>query len=118
MRSASVAVVSVAFVLVVVGSAWGSSSDALRVIGVRLGTSRTFTRTQLQPGDTLRCADRGRDLSVTVPVGRWEGQGTAWADPSEREGPALFHLNLSVTPRGYAVECGPGGLYWGHPVTR
>lgn len=107
--SRSIFVVLTIAALTAVGSAWGAPSKSPGVVVVKVGENRTFTRTELRPGATVRCSHLGRTLSVTAPVGNEGGSGAVWP----RAGKRRFHLNVDVKRGGgYTVVCGLGGVHW------
>ena len=94
------------FTLVPAGAAWGAPATFSKGVVVKVGERRSFTRAELRPGATVKCAYRGHSLSLTVPAGRLEGDGAAWPG-APRQG---FYLNVIGKPGGaYAVTCRLGG---------
>ncbi len=78
---------------------------------VKVGTNRTYTRTQLHPGETVLCRYKGRALSVTAPTGSEEGAGAGWPKPGTTDR-SIFTLNVNVTTnRAFDVTCVRGGYH-------
>jgi len=83
---------------------------------VKIGTNKTYTRSQLHPGETVMCRYKGHTLSVTAPTGDEEAVGAGWAKPGTSDR-SIFTLGVTVkTSRAYAVSCTLGG-YHTAPVT-
>jgi hypothetical protein len=102
----------VAAVLALAASA-SASSDRLTI---KVGANKTYTRSQLHPGETVLCRYKGHTLSVTAPTGNVEAVGAGWPKP-ETTDRSIFTLNVSVTSgRAFAVTCALGG-YHTAPVT-
>ena len=111
--------ISTALILALVAAtlALAASASASSVkLTVRVGTNKTYTRSQLHPGETVLCRYKGHTLSVTAPTGNTEGAGAGWPKPGTTNR-SLFTLGVSVkTSRAYAVTCTLGG-YHTAPVT-
>jgi hypothetical protein len=91
--------------LVVAGAAWGAPMKSSSGIVLKIGKTRSFARTELRPGTTVRCTFRGHSLSVVAPTGVQEGNGVVW--PGGQAG--RFFLDVIGKPGGaYAVTCGLG----------
>jgi hypothetical protein len=102
----------VAAVLALAASA-SASSDKLTI---KVGTNKTYSRSQLHPGETVLCRYKRQTLSVTVPTGNVEAVGAGWPKPATTDR-SIFTLNVSVTSgRAFAVTCALGG-YHTAPVT-
>lgn len=93
-----------------------SASASSGKLTVKVGTNKTYTRSQLHPGETVLCRYKGHTLSVTAPTGNTEAVGAGWPKPGTTDR-SLFTLGVSVkTSRAYAVTCTLGG-YHTAPVT-
>jgi hypothetical protein len=78
---------------------------------VKVGTNRTYTRTELHPGATVVCRYQAHTLTVTAPTDGSEGSGAVWPLPGTNDR-GLFHLNVNIAPAtGYVVVCGLGGVH-------
>jgi len=110
-----VAVVSVA-ALAAAGSAWGAPQNSPGAIRIKVGHTRAFTAAELRPGRTVRCANDGHTLSVTVPVSSPATSiGTVWTQAGTRH----FHLYVDARKGGgYQVGCALGGIHWATAGTR
>ena len=92
--------------LVLAGAAWGAPAKLSSGIVVKVGERRSFTRTELRPGATVKCTYRGHSLSLAAPARLQVGGGVAWPG-AQAQG---FYLNVIGKPGGaYAVTCGLGG---------
>ena len=92
--------------LVLGGVAWGAPAKLSSGIVVKLGTTRSFARTELRPGAIVKCSYRGHSLSLAAPAGVQEGNGVVWPD-GQAQG---FYLDVIGKPGGaYAVTCALGG---------
>jgi hypothetical protein len=91
--------------LVVAGAAWGAPAKHSSGIVLQIGKTRSFPRTELRPGTTVKCTFRGHSLSVAAPAAVREGNGVVWpGGQAER-----FYLDVIGKPGGgYAVTCGLG----------
>jgi hypothetical protein len=90
------------------GSVVTASAAAAKRLVVKVGASRSYTRSELQPGATVVCRYLTRHLSVTAPTGTTLGSGAVW--PKRRTADSgLFHLSVTVSARGFQVTCGLGG---------
>jgi len=103
----------VAAVLALAASASASSSDKLTI---KVGTKKTYSRSQLHPGETVLCRYKGHTLAVTAPTGNVQAVGAGWPKPGTTDR-SIFTLNVSATSgRAFAVICALGG-YHTAPVT-
>ena len=106
--------ISTALILALVAAtlALAASASASSVkLTVRVGTNKTYTRSQLHPGETVLCRYNGHTLSVTAPTGNTEAAGAGWPKPGTTDR-SLFTLGVSVkTSRVYAVTCTLGGYH-------
>ena len=110
--STGLALLLVALVLALVASASASSGKLI----VKIGTNKTYTRSQLHPGEKVLCRYKGRTLSVTTPSGNTQGVGAGWPEPGANDR-SIFTLGVVVTKSGaFAVSCVRGG-YHSAPVT-
>jgi hypothetical protein len=76
---------------------------------VKVGQTRTFGAASLRPGETVRCVNNGRVLSVEVPASPAISNGTVWTQP----GTTHFHLHVTAQKDGsFVVDCGLGGFHW------
>jgi hypothetical protein len=92
--------------LAVTGTAWAAPATFSRPLVVKVGEKRSFTRSELRPGATVKCTYRGHSLSLAAPAGREAGNGVAWP---ATQAPGFF-LNVIGKPGGkYSVSCGRGG---------
>jgi hypothetical protein len=98
------------FVLAAAGSAWAAGpSNAARAVVVKVGRSHVLAAGTLRPGETVRCVDHGRVLSVEAPASPAVSNGTVWT----QAGATRFHLHVTAKKGGgYVVDCGPGGFHW------
>ena len=98
-------------VLALAGAASAASTNPAAKLVVRVGTSRSYTRTELRPGSTVVCRYQHHTLSVQAPSGKADGAGAGWPKPGTTDR-SLFTLNVNVTPgKGYAVTCRLGGYH-------
>jgi hypothetical protein len=90
-----------------------SAADAASPkLTVKIGTNQTYTRAQLQPGETVVCHYQRHTLSVTTPIGTTEAEGALWPLPGKTH-KGLFVLGASVAPKNrYSVSCLRGGYHW------
>ena len=89
----------------------GSASASPTKLTVKIGTNRTYTRSQLHPGETVLCHYKGRTLSVTAPTSSEEGVGAGWPKPRTTDR-SIFTLNVIATKRRtFAVSCVLGGYH-------
>jgi hypothetical protein len=92
------------------GSAWaaGPPSGSGPVV-VKVGETRSFAASRLQPGERVRCINNGHVLSVDAPASSAISNGTVWT----QSGTIHFHLHVTATKSGgYVVDCGLGGFHW------
>jgi hypothetical protein len=91
--------------LVLAGAAWGAPATFSKGIVVKVGERRSFTRTELRPGATVKCTYRGHSLSLTAPTGKLQANGATWPGLTT----SGFYLNVIGKPGGaYKVTCGLG----------
>ena len=107
---------AVAGALALAGSVAAAPAKSPGRLVVKVGTSRTYDRTELRPAATVVCRYHGHTLSVRAPTGNQEGSGAVWPKPGTTD-KGLFHLNVDVAGKAYAVTCGLGG-YHSAVVTR
>jgi len=89
----------------------GSALGASKTLVVKIGANRTYTRSQLHPGETVLCRYQGHALAVTAPVGDEEATGAGWPKPGTTDR-SIFTLNASVTAkRAFHVTCVRGGYH-------
>jgi hypothetical protein len=101
--------------LVIAASAAAASLNGSGRLVVKVGTNRSYTRSELRPGATVVCRYQHHTLSVQAPSGTEEGAGTVWPKPGTTN-QGLFYLNVNVVGKGYSVICGLGGYHWGGPL--
>ena len=90
-------------------SAASSTAKTHSKLVVKVGTNRTYSRTELRPGESVVCRYRGHELAVTAPAGQMQGWGVIWPLPGNRV-KGLFRLNVTVAgASGYTVVCALGG---------
>jgi hypothetical protein len=105
LRGAALAAAAVCAVTVT-GAAWAATATFSRPLVVKVGDQRSFPRSELRPGATVRCTYRGHSLSLAAPSGREAGNAVVWP---ATQAPG-FHLNVIGMPGGtYSVSCGLGG---------
>ena len=76
---------------------------------VKVGTNRTYSRTEVRPGGRIVCRYRGHTLAIRAPFGQMQGGGAIWPLPGNRVR-GLFRLNVIVAgASGYRVVCALGG---------
>ncbi len=105
------ALVALTCALVFAGLTSSASSTAKTPskLVVKVGTNRTYSRTELRPGERVVCRYRGRTLFVRAPWGQMQGWGTVWPLPGNNDR-GLFRLNVTVAgAAGYTVVCALGG---------
>jgi hypothetical protein len=91
--------------LVLAGAALGAPTTFSKGIVVKVGERRSFTRTELRPGATVKCTYRGHSLSLPAPPGKLQANGATWPGLQTRG----FYLNVIGKPGGaYSVTCGLG----------
>ncbi len=112
--SKSLLAVCIGSSLVIAGSAAASLSTSGRLV-VKVGTSRSYSRSELRPGATVVCRYQHHTLSVQTPSGTEEGAGTMWPKPGTTYR-GLFYLSVNVVGKGYGVICRLGG-YHSAPAT-
>ena len=104
----------IGFSLVIAGSAAAASLSTSGRLVVKVGTSRTYTRSELRPGATVVPRYQHHTLSVQAPSGTEKGAGTVWPKPRTTYR-GLFYLNVNVVGKGYTVICGLGGYHSAPP---
>jgi hypothetical protein len=88
-----------------------SASASSRKLDVTVGTNKTFTRSQLHPGEKVSCHYQGRTLSVAAPSGSELGAGAGWPKSGTKDR-SIFTLNVNVTAkRAFNVTCMRGGYH-------
>ena len=97
--------------LLLAGSAAAASPSAAARLVVKVGTNRSYSRSELGPEATVVCRYQHHTLSVQTPGGNQTGAGTVWPKPGTTDR-GLFHLNVNVAGKDYAVSCGLGGYRW------
>jgi hypothetical protein len=98
-------------VLTLTSSATAAPPQTRVRLAVKVGTNRTYTRTELHPGATVACRYQAHTLTVTAPTGTSEGSGAVWPLPGTKDR-GLFHLNVTIAPASsYMVVCGLGGVH-------
>lgn len=105
------AVVALTCALVFAGltSAARSTANAPSKLVVKVGTNRTYSRTEVRPGERIVCRYQGHTLAVRAPSGQMQGEGAIWPLPGNRVR-GLFRLNVIVAgTSGYKVVCALGG---------
>jgi hypothetical protein len=104
---------ALAFALVLAGSASAANPPAktLGSLVVKVGMHRTYSRTELRPGEAVVCRYGGRTLTATAPTGQSGGNGAVWPLRGLND-KGLFHLNVTIAPAAeYVVTCGIGGVH-------
>jgi len=93
------------------GSAAAASPNTAGRLVVKVGTSRSYTPSELRAETTAVCRYQHHTLSVQAPSGEQVGAGTVWPKPGTMDR-GLFHLNVNVVAgKGSAVICGLGGYH-------
>ena len=99
-------------VLVAATLALAASAAASSRLTVGIGTNRTYSDSQLRPGETVVCRYKGHTLRVQAPSASQSSNGAVWPLLRSRK-VGLFHLSVSVAPKHrFAVTCARGGSWW------